>query len=1037
MIKSFIDAAFHHFRAVIFIFLVIIVGGTVAYIRIPKEAAPDVPIPFIFVSVAYEGIAPEDGEKLLLKPLEKELQGIDGLQEMTSYAVEGAVNVTLEFDPGFNNKVAIQDVREKVDSAQSEFPSGAKEPIIKEINIALFPILTINMSGDVPQSTLIRLAKDLSDAIEDIPTVLEAKIVGDREELLEIIVEPLVMETYKISYAEVMVSLSRNNRLVAAGAIDTGNGRFVLKVPAVLETIDDVMDYPIKTVGNRTVTFKDIATIRRTYKDPTNIARLNWLPTVGLEVSKRIGSNIIETVEATRHIVDTAKEQWGDNISVYYSQDESKQIRTMLSELQNNIITAVILVMMVIIAALGFRSSLVVGLAIPSSFLAGILILQTTGYTLNIISLFSLILVVGMLVDAAIIVVELAERYRRAGIESFAAYARAAKRMAMPVIASTGTTLAVFVPLLFWTGFIGKFMKFLPMMVIFTLGSSLFMALIFLPVIGGVIDRRKKEEKTVEDTAKAASNEGKVYDWYLRLLKPLLRHPTKSFLAFIGVVVGIYMVYGVCNYGATFFPDLEPEYAQVYVRARGDLSINERDYLVAEVERELLKMPEIVSVYTNTMGMAPGGMLSEDTIGIVQLELADWQERRAASEIFDEIRERVQGYAGVIIELHKEAHGPQQGKTIDLRFFSSNHDKLTKAVKHVEKLMAEVGGFEDIEDSLPLPGIEWRLEVDRTKAAALGADTLGLGNMVQVLTKGFKLTSYRPEDTDDEIDVNIRFPEAARNIESLRKLRLLTPKGFVPISNFVEFVPAVKNSSIRRVDGNRMVSIKANVREGLLVTEQLKTLLSKVGTLEGVKLDVKGQEEDQQEAQNFLMNAFIVALFLMMFILILQFNSFYQTILVLSAIICSTAGVLIGLLVTQQPLGIVMVGIALIALSGIVINNNIVLIDLYNQLIAEGLSTVDAVLQTCRRRLRPIFLTAITTVLGLLPMTLSLNIDFIEREVTFGAPSTQWWVQLSTAIVFGLSFATFITLFLTPVMLVLGSRVHRRFLLCKRKWVNW
>lgn len=1021
--NKIIDFAFSRFRSILFIFAFIILAGAICYRIMPKEAAPDVPIPIILVQVSYEGISPEDGERLLLKPLEKELQGLEGLKEIRAYAVEGFVNATLEFYAGFDNKVALQDVREKVDMAKSQFPDGSDEPFVKEINVALFPILTVNLSGNVDESTLINLAKDLKDKIETIPSVLEAEIVGDREELIEVILDPMVMETYKVSYGDVVMSLQKNNRLVAAGAIDTGQGRLVLKIPAVLETVEDVMNYPIKTVGNRILTFRDVANIRRSYKDPTSIARLNAQPTIALEVSKRIGANIIWTVDAVREIIDNESASWQDKIHVYYSQDSSEHIKEMLSDLQNNVISAVLLVMLVIVAALGLRSSVIVGLAIPSSFLAGILILYFSGCTLNIVVLFSLILVVGMLVDGAIIVAELADRYQQAGYGSFKAYAMAAKRMSWPVIASTATTLAVFVPLLFWPGVIGKFMKFLPMTVLFTLGSSLFMALIFLPVIGGLIDRKrfsKGGNREIGDLPPEPAS-GWMYDIYIKILKPLLNHPVKSLIGAILITVGIYALYAKFNHGVEFFPSVEPDYAQVHIRARGDLSIYEKDALVRQIENELNQMDEIESVYAHTLGQSSWESMPEDVVGVVQLEFEDWQQRRPVEEIFEDIRTKLKPYAGLIIELHEQEHGPSQGKPIVLRLFSPDQKKLEVAVNKLENTMEEIAGFEDVENTLPLPGIEWRLEVDRKKASRLGADTSLLGNMVQVLTKGFTVTSYRPDDVDDEVDINIRFPKVNRNLNSVRRLRVLSDNGFVPVENFVDFVPKVRRSSIRRIDGNRTATVKAGVRNDLLPDTQM-TLLKKAlldDPLDGVEISFKGQDEDQREAATFLANAFIVALFLMMLILLLQFNSFYQMLLVLSAIIFSTSGVLLGLLVTFHPLGIVMVGIALIALSGIVINNNIVLIDLYNQLIGEGMNAYDAVINTCRQRLRPIFLTAVTTVLGLIPMTLALNIDFIAREVTLGAPSTQWWSQLSTAIVFGLSVATFVTLLVTPVLLIL------------------
>ncbi|MDX1656830.1 MAG: efflux RND transporter permease subunit, partial [Candidatus Competibacteraceae bacterium] len=464
--KSVIEAAFDRTRTALLTLLFILISGSLAYMAIPKESDPDVAIPIIIVSMSYEGISPEDSERLLIRPMERELQSIEGIKEMTATAAEGYGNILLEFDAGFDADRALQDVREKVDIAKTQLPPGTEEPSVNEINVALFPVLTLILSGPVPERTLVALARDLQDRIEALPGVLEVDIGGDREELMEIVVDPLVMETYDITYEDLFNLIQRNNRLVAAGALDTGTGRIAVKVPGVIENVQDVLTLPVKVVGSTVVTFQDVAVVRRTFKDPEGFARVNGQPAVALEVKKRIGANIIETIEAIRGIVAERQDHWPASVQLALTQDKSEDIRTMLGDLQNNVISAVILVMIVIVAALGPRSAILVGLAIPGSFLAGILVLYTLGYTLNIVSLFSLILVVGMLVDGAIVVTELADRRMAEGLERHRAYAEAAKRMAWPIISSTATTLAVFVPLLFWPGVVGEFMKYLPITVV-------------------------------------------------------------------------------------------------------------------------------------------------------------------------------------------------------------------------------------------------------------------------------------------------------------------------------------------------------------------------------------------------------------------------------------------------------------------------------------------------------------------------------------------------------------------------------------------
>jgi len=703
-------------------------------------------------------------------------------------------------------------------------------------------------------------------------------------------------------------------------------------------------------------------------------------------------------------------------------QDKSDQIRDMLGDLKNNIVSAILLVMIVIIAALGLRSALLVGTAIPGSFLAAILVLDSLGYTMNIVVLFSLILVVGMLVDGAIIVTELADRRMGQGHRPVDAYAGAAKRMAWPVAASTLTTLVVFLPLLFWPGLVGEFMKYLPITVIIALTASLAMALVFLPVLGAGISGRRG------CPAPDQVREGPVTRTYLRLLGKLLDNPGKTLLAAVIVLVGSYAAYFQLGKGFEFFPDVEPELALIHVHARGDLSIREKDSIVRQVEQRILDMPELEAVYARSFNSTSGHSAAEDVIGTIQLELADWDKRRKAALLLEEIRQRTADIPGVLVEIRKAESGPSEGKPIRIELSSRDTTRISAVVARVRKIMDDMGGFTDIEDNRPLPGIEWRLEVDRERAARYGADVAVLGNAVQMVTQGIKVSEYRPEDNDDEVDIRVRFPYAERNLGQLDALRVPTEVGMVPITNFVRVVPAPKTGALNRVDARRVITIQADVGEGVLADNQLRRLRNALQNADldpDVSYEFKGEDADQREAAEFLTNAFLGAVFLMALILVTQFNSIYQALLVLSAIVFSTAGVLIGLLVTGRPFGIVMVGLGIIALAGIVVNNNIVLIDTYNRIRQEGMGAVEAALETGRLRLRPVFLTAFTTVLGLMPMVLAMNLDLIGRSISFGAPSTQWWAQLASAIAGGLTFATVLTLILTPCMLILGNAMAK------------
>ncbi|HEY9147860.1 MAG TPA: efflux RND transporter permease subunit, partial [Gammaproteobacteria bacterium] len=883
--------------------------------------------------------------------------------------------------------------------------------------------------------TLLTLARGLKDKIEGLREVLEADIAGDREEVVEVVVEPRVLDSYGISYEDLMNFVWRNNKLVAAGALDTGKGRFAVKVPGLLEGAEDVLSLPVKVVDDRVVTFGDVATVRRTFKDPTSFARVGGRPAISLEISKRVGENIIETIDQVRAIVEEERATWPEGVVVSFSQDKSEDVKMMLSDLQNNVISAVLLVMVVIVAALGVRTAALVGLAIPGSFLSGILIIYVMGLTINIVVLFALIMAVGMLIDGAIVVTELADRKMAEGQPRREAYSFAARRMAWPIIASTATTLAVFMPLLFWPGVVGEFMKFLPITLLATLSASLAMALIFVPTLGQLLG---KVSPLGKDSLRslAASEQGELHDIrgltgvYLRLLERLLAHPLKILMLASAFLVAVYGAYALYGKGVEFFPSVEPERAIINVRARGNLSVYEQDAVVRRVEQRIIDMQEIATLYSRSGINLRGQELPADTVGVIQMEFVDWLQRRPASEILAEIRERTTDIAGVIVEVRKQEGGPPVGKPVQLELGSRYPQLLEPAVAKVRELLDEVGGFVDVEDDRPLPGIEWQLSVDRTQAARFGADITVVGNAVQMVTNGIKVSDYRPDDADDEVDIIVRLPEGNRELDQLERLRVQTRYGLVPISNFVTRTAAPKLGNISRVDGQRVMTVKADVEEGLLPANKVGEIQQWLD--ENVELDprltltFKGEDEEQRESMAFLSKAFGIALFAMAIILVTQFNSFYQAFLILTAVIFSTVGVLLGLLTTGQPFGIVMSGVGVIALAGIVVNNNIVLIDTFNILRNSGMDATEAVLRTAAQRLRPVLLTTITTILGLMPMVLMLNIDLIHRELSIGSPSTQWWVQLATGVAGGLTFATLLTLILTPCLLLLGDKISRR-----------
>ena len=1011
-----VELAIRNARLTISVLLFLMVAGTMAYISIPKEAEPDIQIPIIYVSLGYDGISPEDSERLLLRPMETALKSIQGVKEMSSSAYQGGGNVVLEFQAGADLDKALDDVRNAVDDARRELPDGADEPSVNEVNISEFPVLVVTLSGDVPERVLNAAARQLRDRIEEVPGVLDAALQGVRNDLVEVIIDPARLSSYGLRPDAMIAGFQANNQLIAAGSMEGAEGRFAIRVPSLIETVEDLADLPIVANGSAIVRARDLAEIRPTMQDPTSVTRLNGNPAVAIEVSKRTGANLIDTVDQVKLVTEALQGQMPPGVIVTFSQDTSTTIRQLLSDLQNSVLTAVVLVFIIILYALSVRSSILIGLAIPASFLMGILGLQMAGLTVNLVVLFSLILAVGMLVDDAIIVVEYAERRMAEGMEKRLAFAEASHKMAGPVISSTLTRIAAFSPLLFWPGIVGEFMKYMPITLIATLSASMLYALIFVPTLGALIAKPFKNPPVHKDGA------------YMWLVGKAIRHPLIVLMLALTTLVAVPMTYAQIGRGVEFFPNVEPDYGLLYVKARGNLSISEMDTLVSQAEARILGWPGIESVYTRVGG--GGNDAPADVIGTIQYEFVDWRERKSANAILADLRVAMQGIPGVDIEVSVPSAGPPTGKAIQIQLSADDPAGLNDAARLIGDQLAAMPDVTDIDGGLPLPGVDWELQVNRGEASRYGASPGAVGAVVQLVTSGLKLSDFRPAGSDDAVDIVLRLPEDQRTISALDQLRIETEAGPVPISNFVTRVAAPTSGILNRIDGARTVTIQAGIREGVqaqpvrdAVAAMLDDTFAGQGyATAGMRWSMAGEDQEQAEAGAFLSKAFGAAIFLIFVVLLAQFNKFISVGLVLSAVIMSTIGVFLGLMIMGQPFGVVMSGIGVIALAGVVVNNNIVLIATYDQLRDDGMDKIEAILETCRERARPVVLTALTAIFGVLPIAFGLNLELMNHETTFGAPSTQWWISLSSAIVFGLAFATVLTLLVTPSMLMLVTR---------------
>lgn len=1038
---KFLTLVVDHSRATLAIMLLILVAGAGSRLSMPVELNPNVTLPVVMVMVRHDGISPEDGARLLIRPLEKELKTLDGLEEMKATAQEGMVVVTAEFEVAGNIKEIVAEVREAVNRAKAEFPQDTKEPIVNELSPSPEPTIVITFSGEsVAERELYAAAKFFQRELEMLPDVLKADVSGHRDEVVDVVVDPARLEQYGLRIDELIRAVRVNNLLIPAGEIDVAQGRFGIKVPALLETSADIRALPVRNDAEGSITLGDVATVRRTFKDATGYSLINGKRAIAIEVRKRLNANLIKTVETSRAAVEASRDQFSADMEIGYIFDSSVMTNQMVNELQGNIITAMCLVLILVVATLGVKSGLLVGFGIPFCLLGALIFINIMGYSFNFMVMFGLLLSLGMLIDGAIVVVEFANTQAAAGLSVREAYMAAVRRMAIPVIASTGTTLAAFLPLLFWPGVSGDFMSYLPITVFAVLAWSLIYALIFAPTLGIVLGRRRGKQKKLPENHESEESAKTLFEplqnAYLKVLRPVIKAPITTAIVSMALLFGVFNIYGKFNAGQEFFTAIESQYGMVGVRAQGNMSIAEQRKITTDVYDVVADVDGVNQLYGYSKGgsMALYGTdVSRDEISSFLVELYPRKDRsRGSAEIFEEIRQRTQSLPGAYVSAAEMETGPPTGKDIQIQLSSSDRQAMYRATALIRQWVADnVEGVRDLQDTLPLAGIQWEIDVDRSRAAMLGVNVADVGNMVQMVTGGVMIGEFRPDDADDEIEIRLRFPEEDRQLAAIDSLRVNTPNGAVPIGNFSKRVAKPRVDAIQRFDMVETVFILASSEEGFLPdnqTRQIAEWLKGQNIDPAVNVTFRGANEEQAKAAAFLSTAFSLAMSVMLIMLVMQFNSFYQAGLILFSVVMSTAGVLLGLLIAQATFSTILTGVGIVALAGIVVNNNIVLIDTYNYLRRNDprLSEAEAVYNAAKSRFRPVMLTSVTTIVGLLPLANGLSIDLINRSYTIGGMVASWWQPLASAIVNGLVVSTVLTLLLTPAMLLLPGIISRR-----------
>ncbi len=1011
------NAAISRRSTVFFLMIVIIIVGLYSYATLPRESNPDITIPIILVQTTYEGAASEDVENLITIPLERKLKSLKDVKEIRSVSAEGASMVTVEYMPDVDIDDAMQKVRDKVDQAKGDLPDDLEnDPAIFEINLSEFPIVKVAIAGDVNERVLKRIAEEFEDRFEEIPGVLGVDVTGVREREIRVEFDPDRMAAYKLSFTEILSLVQRENVNVPGGSIDLGRGKYMLRVLGEFTDPSDIDNLVLVVREGRPIYLKDVATIRDTFEDKTNVSRINGRSSVTLSIKKRTGENIIEVSDQVFALLDEARTVLPPSVEFTVTLNESKDIRRMVNELENNILTALVLVLAVLFLFLGVRSSFLVALAIPFSFLISFAILQAFGITLNMVVLFSLILALGMLVDNAIVIVENIHRHIEEGKDRVEAAKIAAAEVGWPIIASTITTLCAFGPMLFWPDIMGEFMSYLPKTLIIVLTSSLFVALVFNPVIATVAMRSapKPRKKDREHTMLVL--------WYRKVLQLALRS-WMSKLAVVAIAVtmliGTIGAYIASDPEVELFPETDPNRTFVQVEAPQGTNLDTTNGFALEVE-SIIKDENDLKYVTAEVGVSSDfGEGGDSRKATVSVEFVERDERTESSAIVvNRIREMLRNITGADIRVEKERMGPPVGAPVEIEFIGSDVDILSEIVEEAKDLISGVPGLVDVEDDLSRAKPEIAFHIDREKATLLGLSTIEISNTIKAAVNGWKIGDYR--EGEDEFDIIARLPEKnRRTIAQIENLLIPTASGNpVPLSSVATLEMRTGYGSIRHLDQKRLIRITGNTaeRSSIEVLKDVQTNMDRLELPAGYSINYAGDQEEQQRSSQFLIRAFLIAVFLIFLVLLTQFNSLSQSLIVISSVILSLMGVFIGLMVTGMPFGIIMTGIGVISLAGVVVNNAIVLIDYINLLRKEGMELYDALITAGTVRFRPVMLTAITTILGLAPMAIGISFDFRSLSLQVGGESAQWWGPMAVAVIFGLAVATLLTLIVVPVL---------------------
>ncbi|MFK4764407.1 efflux RND transporter permease subunit [Desulfobaculum sp. SPO524] len=1024
-------AALKRQSAVLVLLLFIITAGATAYVSLPLESSPDITIPYIFVSTAYEGVAPEDMEELVTIPLERKLRGLKDVEEIKSTSIDGQSVISIKFLPEVDIDDAMQKVRDKVDQAKPDLPSDLPDdPVLMEMNFSDRPIMNVVLSGPFSLKRLKSFADDMEDRFEAVPGVLDAELIGGLEREIHVLFDLDRVAFYNMPFSELVGSIENANVNMPGGSMDIGSSKYLVRVPEDFDNPAEINNIVAFVRNGKPVYLRDVAAIKDAAKDETSRSRFDEEPSVTIAIKKRSGENVIDITDRVKRIVDELRAEAPPSLRIDITSDQSKDIRLMVADLENNIISGLVLVLAVVLIFIGGRSALFVALSIPLSMLIAFILLQAAGITLNMVVLFSLILALGMLVDNGIVVVENIYRHMQDGSTRQQAALSATNEVAWPVIASTLTTVGAFVPMIFWPGVMGEFMSFLPITVIMALSGSLFVALVVNPVLSA---RFQTIRPSTAPPTRVERLLGRAQARYARVLTWSLSHRLVIMGVAVAALVFSAVAFGMFGKGIEFMPDSDPKRAYVTVKAPVGTNLDASDIIVKQVEAIVGTCDNVTHTITEvgTSGADPSSSDGSGThVSSVTMEFKDFHERsRSSIADVNTLRERLQrAITGAEVRVEKEESGPPTGSPINMEIRGDDIHELGRIVTAIEDRIEDIPGLVDLKDNFVEGKPEIRVDVDKEKAAVMGLSTATIANTVKAAIGGMKVGTYR--EGKDEYDIVAKLPDKDRtSIESIRRLTVSGQDGApIPLTSVATVSLTSGLGGIQHIDQQRVVTVSADVA-GRLAGEIIRDIEARLADFpwpRGYAYSFTGEQEEQAKATAFLSKAFTAALFLIFLVLVTQFDSLAMPLIILTSVVLSFIGVFVGLLVTGMPFSVIMTGVGVISLAGVVVNNAIVLIDYYLQCKAEGRSAHEALLEAGKTRFRPVLLTAITTILGLIPMATGVSFDFLNFSWEVGSESSQWWGPMAVAVIFGLLFATMLTLVVVPVLCSLVDDVSQR-----------